>query len=77
MATNEQNYETSAFAISCRETLILGTVVARKFVQLSVRGDGFFYSLDDGAKTVSTFESFDSSSMRFLVPLQKVVRLHD
>ena len=66
------------FRVSCRgnrKPWLIGTY--DQFVKLSVRGDGGFYPSYHNAEAMSLFQCFDHRSMRFLVPLQKVIRLHD
>ena len=58
-----------------RKPWLIGTY--DQFDKLSVRGDGFFYPSYHNAEAMSLFQCFDRRSMRFLVPLQKVIRLHD
>jgi len=58
-----------------RKPWLIGTY--DQFDKLSVRGDGFFYPSYHNAEAMSLFQCFDHRSMRFLVPLQKVIRLHD
>jgi hypothetical protein len=46
-------------------------------IQLSVRGNRFFNSSDYSAEAMPIFQCFNCCSMSFLVPLQKIIRLHD